>query len=115
LTLQTRTGLVSPQFHCFFDKNFETLSNLGHFVTLCPTNPKLPVAIDHYSDTTIPSGLSAPWFLYANDDDDVSTTLSNSSSTADAPDADDSNYYAPRDHLYDDDPPIEPAPAPPNI
>jgi hypothetical protein len=35
--------------------------------------------------------------------------------TADAPDADDSDYFAPTDHLYDADPPIEPATAPPDL
>jgi hypothetical protein len=113
LILQPRTGLVSPQFHCIFDENLETLSNLGRFVTLWPTNPKLPAAINNYSDTTIPSGLDAPWFL-SDDDDDASTTSPTSTATADATDADDSDF-APTDHLYDADPPIEPATAPPNL
>jgi hypothetical protein len=91
------------------------LSHLGHFATLWPTNPKLPVAINDYSDTTIPSGMDAPWFLSANDDDDASTTLSDSSATANLLAADDSNYFAPTDHLYGDDPPIESVTAPPNL
>jgi hypothetical protein len=90
------------------------LSNLGRFATLWPTNPKLPVDINDYSDTTIPSGLDAPWFL-SDDDDDASTTSSTSTATADATDADDSDYFALTDHLYDADPPIEPATAPPGL
>jgi hypothetical protein len=116
LILHPRTGLVSPQFYCVFDENFETLSDLGRFATLWPNNPKLPVTVNNYSDTIIPSVLDAPWFLSADDDNDTaSTTSSNSSSTADALDADDSDYFVPTDHLYDDDPPIEPVTAPPDL
>jgi hypothetical protein len=77
LILHPRTGHVSPQFHCIFDENFETLSDLGRFATLWPINPKLPATVIHnYSDTNIPTGLDAPWFLSHDANDDESTNLS---------------------------------------
>jgi hypothetical protein len=89
------------------------LSDLGRFATLWPINPKLPATVIHnYSNTNIPTGLDAPWFLSDDANDDESTNSSDTTPEAEA-DPDDSDYFAPTDHLYDDPPP-DPH-APPNL
>jgi hypothetical protein len=52
--LHPRYGFVSPQFHCAFDDNFETLFDLGCFATLWPQNTRIKVkttSADEYSAT----------------------------------------------------------------
>jgi hypothetical protein len=109
LILHPRTGLVSPQFHCVFDENFETLLDLGRFATLWPLHSKLkPTVTEEYSTTTVPPGLDAPWFLQDDSDDDASSTSSHDTSVnAAAPE--DHKYLAPTGHLYKE-PPATPAP-----
>lgn len=110
LILHPRHGFVSPHFHCVFDDNFETLSDLGRFATLWPQNAKVQAtigtAIDDYSAITVPVGLAPPWFL---SDDDESTTDSDDSSVdeGDSDDNDDDNNFL-TDHVYN-----EPLPEPP--
>jgi hypothetical protein len=83
LILHPHTGLVSPQFHCIFNENFETASDLGQFDTLWPTNPKRnSTIVEEYSETNVPSGLKAPCFL--RNDDEESTALSQDSTVNEA-------------------------------
>ena len=109
LILHPRTGHVSPQFHCVFDENFETLSDLGRFATLWPPSPRLPNPVPaDYSALRVPPGLDAPWFLQDHPADDDSSTSSHDPSTPDVPPLD-PDAPDPADHLYAP-PPLAPAP-----
>jgi hypothetical protein len=106
LILHPRHGLVSPQFHCVFDDNFEILSDLGRFATLWPQHAKIPVKnppADDYSATPVPSGITPPWFLRDEDDDStVASATASDESTLDEGDPEDIfDFGTATDHVYD--------------
>jgi hypothetical protein len=79
-----------------------------------PTNSKLKsksTVMEDYSDTSVPRGLDAPWFLRDDSDDDALTNTSHHTTPNEA-DPEDPNYFAPTDHLYDDPPAAPAAPNP---
>jgi hypothetical protein len=75
LILSPRTGLVSPQFHCVFDDNFETICDPARFSSIWHNffgrDPSVDAATASYGNTRVPANLTPPWFLRdANDSDD---------------------------------------------
>lgn len=70
LILHPTTGHVSPQFHCVFNDNFETLTNLLQSKHLWPTHV---IGDSDYANTNFPTNLDAPWFLQTVNEDDSSS------------------------------------------
>jgi hypothetical protein len=81
LILSPRTGLVSPQFHCVFDDNFETIRDPARFSSIWQKkfgrDPSGDAATASYGNTRVPANLTPPWFL--RDDDDSDNDSSHSS------------------------------------
>ena len=83
LLLNTQTGLVTPQFHCVYDDNFDTVAKDAKFESLWQAKARFqaeadtsttaadqlstsrdqsaPQALRSYSHTDIPRHLLAPW------------------------------------------------------
>ena len=96
LVLNTRTGLVSPQFHVVFDDNFDTVSRDKHFTSLWQQKARLqdapipdrtpvlptattvaPSSLPDYQHSTIPTAFHTPW--------DTPAQADNASLTAPSP------------------------------
>jgi hypothetical protein len=110
LILHPRTGLISPQFHCVFEDNFETLSNLGRFALLWPPNSKLQTkafASSDYFNTFVPRRIAPPWFLCNDDDESIAASDDSSIAKGNLHDVD---YNLPDERDDPPDAPIEPDP-----
>jgi hypothetical protein len=99
----TRIPVLSPHNSIASSTNPSRLVRSGSVCHAFAHQLKFTIT-DKYLETTIPSGLDAPWFLRDHDNDESTASLNDS--TANEVDPEDHNYFAPMDHLYNEPPAV---------